>query len=85
MPGSISGVHGRTALVWLPPQYDEPRHAATRFPVLELLHGDPGDPRSWTSGLNLPAVLDQQYASGAAAPFVVVMPTSRAAFTCSSV
>ena len=53
MPGTVSGVRGRRALVWLPPQYDDPRFATVRFPVLELLHGDPGEPSSWTNGLDL--------------------------------
>ena len=44
MPGTVSGVYGRDALVWLPPQYDDPRYRTKRFPVLELLHGDPGGP-----------------------------------------
>ncbi len=28
--------------VWLPPQYDDPRYAQTRFPVLELFPGGAG-------------------------------------------
>lgn len=74
MPGTVSGVRGRRALVWLPPQYDDPRFATVRFPVLELLHGDPGEPSSWTNGLDLPDVLNQEYARGTSAPMVVVMP-----------
>jgi len=61
IPGTASGIVGRTALVWLPAQYDDPRYAAVHFPVLELLHGDPGGPRSWLT-LDLTAVLDQQAA-----------------------
>ena len=74
MPGTVSGVYGRDALVWLPPQYDDPRYRRYRFPVLELLHGDPGGPGQWTNGLQLPQVLDREYATHTAAPLVVVMP-----------
>lgn len=74
LPGPISGVNGRHALVWLPPQYDQPRFAHYRFPVLVLLHGEPGAPHDWTSVLGLPGVLNQQYASGTSRSMVVVMP-----------
>lgn len=80
MPGTVSGVYGRDALVWLPPQYDDPRYRTKRFPVLELLHGDPGGPRSWTNGLHLLAVLDRIYAAGTSPPMVVVMPDVNGGF-----
>ena len=80
MPGPVSGVNGRGALIWLPPEYDEPSYRTTRFPVLELLHGDPGGPRSWVNGLNLPAVLDREYATGTSMPMIVVMPDVHGAF-----
>jgi len=73
IPGTASGIVGRTALVWLPAQYDDPRYAAVHFPVLELLHGDPGGPRSWLT-LDLTAVLDQQAAHATTDPTVIVMP-----------
>ena len=74
MPGPISGVSGRRALVWVPPQYDMARFASRRFPVLMLLHGDPGSPRSWTNGLEVARLLDAGAAVRTFAPFVVVMP-----------
>lgn len=80
MPGTVSGVYGRDALVWLPPQYDDPQFRTRRFPVLELLHGDPGGPRSWINGLHLVAVLDRVYAAGASPPMVVVMPDVNGGF-----
>ncbi len=80
LPGAVSGVTGRGALVWLPPQYDEPSYRTTVFPVLELLHGDPGGPRSWVNGLNLPTVLDREYATGTSTPMIVVMPDVHGAF-----
>jgi len=79
IPGTASGIVGRTALVWLPAQYDDPRYAAAHFPVLELLHGDPGEPRSWLT-LDLTAVLDQQAARAANDPMVIVMPDVNGGF-----
>ena len=32
-------------LVWLPPQYDQPAYAHTRFPVSMVLPGQPSSPR----------------------------------------
>jgi hypothetical protein len=34
----------RHGLVYLPPEYFHRSFAATRFPVVELLHGSPGTP-----------------------------------------
>ncbi len=79
IPGTASGIVGSTALVWLPAQYDEPRFAADRFPVLELLHGDPGEPRSWLT-LDLTTVLNQQAAHATTDPTVIVMPDVNGGF-----
>ncbi len=79
IPGTASGVVAGTALVWLPAQYDDPRFAAVRFPVLELLHGDPGGPRSWLT-LDLTAVLNQQAAHATTDPTVIVMPDVNGGF-----
>ncbi|MEO0512374.1 MAG: alpha/beta hydrolase-fold protein [Planctomycetota bacterium] len=37
--GSASGMEPRDAIVWLPPEYDDPRQASRVFPVLYLLDG----------------------------------------------
>lgn len=72
--GARSGI-SRSALVWLPPQYGRPQYAHTRFPVLELFHGDPGHPQNWPVNLQLGRVLDGLLAAHALGPMVVVMPT----------
>lgn len=75
LPGKRSGLD-RRAYVYLPPQYFQPAYANTRFPVLELLHGDPGEAGGWVYGLGLAQILDHQIATGQVGPMVVVMPTT---------
>jgi hypothetical protein len=61
-----------TVLVWLPPQYNDPRYARSDFPVLQLLSGFPGSPGTWLTGMGAPRILRQQSAAGAAHPFILV-------------
>ena len=47
---SVTGVHShltRNVYVYLPPQYFQKPFRHHRFPVIELLHGAPGDPQAW--------------------------------------
>ena len=37
----------RTVLVYLPPQYFQPRYSRSRFPAIELITGYPGQPQDW--------------------------------------
>lgn len=73
LAGAQSGI-ARKGYVYLPPQYFESAYATVSFPVIELLHGDPGDPTNWIYGLNLPDLLDHEIDSGTIGPMVVVMP-----------
>ena len=75
LPGKRSGID-RGAFVYLPPQYFQPTYATTRFPVLELLHGDPGEASGWIYGLGLAQTLDREIDTGRVGPMVVVMPTT---------
>jgi enterochelin esterase-like enzyme len=75
LAGARSGVT-RQGYVYLPPQYFQPAFASTSFPVIELLHGDPGDPTGWIYGLHVPEVMDREIASGKIGPMVVVMPST---------
>jgi enterochelin esterase-like enzyme len=75
LPGARSGI-SRRGYVYLPPQYFQPGFAAIRFPVLELLHGDPGDPSGWVYGLSLAKVMDAEIDAGRVGPMVVVMPST---------
>lgn len=64
-------MHGeREFKVFLPPGY---RTSGRRYPVLYLLHGDPGDPGSWVN-LGAPQILDAGYAAHRLPEVLVVMP-----------
>ncbi|MDJ0382725.1 alpha/beta hydrolase-fold protein [Streptomyces sp. G-G2] len=71
------GTHSRLAgqvIVWTPPEYDAPGAEKTRFPVLMLLHGYPGSPRSWLELGSMPGALEELVGLGAAHPFILVIP-----------
>jgi enterochelin esterase family protein len=66
---------GRTerALVYLPAAYRA--SPALRFPVVYLLHGTPGDPRTaFVNSLHIAPRLDLLIARGRMRPLIVVMP-----------
>ncbi|MFI5860230.1 alpha/beta hydrolase [Streptomyces sp. NPDC051546] len=71
--GSHSKLAGQV-IVWTPPEYDAPGAEKTRFPVLMLLHGYPGSPRSWLDIGDMPGALEQLVKLGAAHPFILVIP-----------
>ena len=49
--GARSGIHG-SIFVWLPPEYSRPEHRGERFPVVELLPGQPGSPMAWFDAMH---------------------------------
>ena len=57
--------------VYLPPGYDA---SQDRYPVLYLLHGDPGDSQDWLVDTNLQQVLDDKIAQKLLPPLIVVFP-----------
>jgi enterochelin esterase-like enzyme len=61
----------RPYAVYLPPGYAS--HSQQRYPVLYLLHGDPGDYTDWLN-LGLPRLLDAGIARGLLPPLIAVMP-----------
>ncbi|MEV6728321.1 MULTISPECIES: alpha/beta hydrolase-fold protein [unclassified Streptomyces] len=71
--GSHSKLAGQV-IVWTPPEYRAPGAEKTRFPVLMLLHGYPGSPRTWIDLGNMPGALEQLVRLGAAHPFILVIP-----------
>ncbi|WP_327169152.1 alpha/beta hydrolase [Streptomyces subrutilus] len=71
--GSHSKLAGRVT-VWTPPGYDAPGADRTRFPVLVLLHGYPGTPRTWIDLGEMPGALTRLVQRGTAHPFIVVIP-----------
>ena len=64
----------RLVYVYLPPQYFRAGYQAYRFPVIELIHGQPGQPADWISVLGVEATFDRLLAERLAQPAVLVMP-----------
>jgi S-formylglutathione hydrolase FrmB len=64
----------RNVYVYLPPQYFQKAYAHYKFPVIELLHGSPGDPEAWVAVLDvIPTFLNLLVAHPSDAA-VLVMP-----------
>lgn len=75
LTGRASGVTMRV-WVWLPPQYDQPAFAQSRFPALMLYPGGAGVRHNAWAGPSLGAQEDiaAGSTSGAVTPFILVMP-----------
>ena len=72
IPGTTSGFHPRSAVVYLPPAYlTRPR---ARLPVLVMVTGQPGSPRDWFTGGQLAVRLDAFAAAHDGLAPVVVVP-----------
>ena len=74
IPGPSSHLPALHGYVYLPPQYGSPAFAKRDFPVIELLAGSPGTPRTWQQGMHIESILNSEIASGRAEPFVAVIP-----------
>jgi enterochelin esterase-like enzyme len=74
---SVTGARShltRDVYVYLPPQYFQKPYLHTKFPVIELLHGSPGNPQAWVDVMGvIPTFLNllETHPSDAA---VLVMP-----------
>jgi enterochelin esterase-like enzyme len=75
LPGALSHID-RRGLIYLPPQYADPKYADVRFPVVELFHGSPGQPSDWELTLNIAHLTDLLISKHAVGPMVLVMPAS---------
>ena len=64
----------RQVYVYLPPQYFEQRYETYRFPVIELIHGQPGTPQAWINVVGVEQTLVDLISRGEANPAVLVMP-----------
>ncbi len=64
----------RTVLIYLPPQYFQAAYKNYRFPVIELIHGQPGEPQDWVNVVGVQTILRNLVNSGLAKPAVLVMP-----------
>ena len=74
----------RSVYVYLPPQYFEPQYKDYRFPVIELIHGQPGEPQDWINVVGVQVTLDNLVNQEALAkPAVLVMPDVNGANTIS--
>jgi enterochelin esterase-like enzyme len=70
--GQLTGLSAR-ALIYLPPQYFQPRYGKTLFPVVIVSSGYPGDVTKLVSLLRYPARLASAIQSGQDQPMVLVM------------
>ena len=64
----------RDVYVYLPPQYFQKHYAHYRFPVIELLHGSPGDPQAWVDVMSVIPTFLAQLAVHPEDSAVLVMP-----------
>ena len=64
----------RVVYVYLPPQYFQPRYQAYRFPVIELIHGQPGQPEDWITVVGATETFGHLLQERQAQPAVLVMP-----------
>ena len=74
---NVTGRHSgitRVVYVYLPPQYFQPAYRAYRFPVIELIHGQPGMPQDWVTVVGVTRAFDRLLAHRLAQPAVLVMP-----------
>jgi enterochelin esterase-like enzyme len=61
------------ALVYLPPQYFQAKYAHTRFPIVVVMPGYPGNPPIYFTQLPIDKVMQAEVAAGRAHPFVFVV------------
>ncbi len=71
VPGHVTA---RTVYVYFPPQYFQKAYRDYRFPVIELLHGFPGQPQDWITVVGVTTMMQQLISTGLAKPAVLVMP-----------
>lgn len=74
LPGRRSKIN-RHGLIYLPPQYNDPKFSHVRFPVVELLHGSPGKPSNWVVVLKIAKIADILISRHLMGPVVLVMPS----------
>ena len=74
---SVAGVHShitRDVYVYLPPQYFQKPFRHYKFPVIELLHGSPGNPQAWVEVMAVIPTYLSLLASHPKDAAVLVMP-----------
>ena len=74
---SVTGARShltRNVYVYLPPQYFQKAYAHYRFPVIELLHGSPGNPQAWVDVMGVIPTFLNLLETHPADTAVLVMP-----------
>jgi enterochelin esterase-like enzyme len=74
---SVTGARShltRNVYVYLPPQYFQKRYAHYKFPVIELLHGSPGNPQAWVDVMSVIPTFLSLLAAHPGDSAVLVMP-----------
>jgi enterochelin esterase-like enzyme len=69
----------RVVYVYLPPQYFQQAYQAYRFPAIELIHGQPGEPQDWITVAGVTQALGRLLQDKLAQPAVLVMPDANGA------
>jgi len=64
----------RSVYIYLPPEYFDPQYRNYKFPVIELIHGQPGEPQDWINVVGVQVTLNNLVRTGRARPAVLVMP-----------
>lgn len=74
--GQVTGLQADT-YVLLPPQYFQPAYAGTRFPVVFMVTGYPGNPSALLKGMRFPNLVREGERSGKVRPaiYVLMRPT----------
>jgi enterochelin esterase-like enzyme len=80
--GKLSHIN-RSVYIYLPPQYFEAQYKNYKFPVIELIHGQPGEPQDWINVVGVQVTLDNLVNAGRAKPVVLVMPDANGGNTIS--
>jgi enterochelin esterase-like enzyme len=73
LPGRLSHI-SRYAYIYLPAQYFQPAYRNYRFPAIELIHGQPGEPADWINVMGVVAIMNNLVNRGLAKPAILVMP-----------
>ncbi|HET9658241.1 MAG TPA: alpha/beta hydrolase-fold protein [Kineosporiaceae bacterium] len=70
--GARSHISGQ-ALVYLPPQYDDPAYAHTKFPMTVVVAGYPGHIGTLVRNLEVPRTMNTMISQGQVRPMIMVM------------
>jgi enterochelin esterase-like enzyme len=71
--GSVSHIT-RVVYIYLPPQYFGTQYARYKFPAVELIPGQPGEPQDWINVAGIEVTLNELIERNEAKPAVLIMP-----------